>query len=156
MQQLTFSRGEVPTARFAHDGRQVLYTGASAGERARIYSTSVDRPDYRSLSLDEAKLLAISSRGDVAVALRPTWHLFEDGGRGTLAVVPLVGGSPRELLEAVSYADWSPDGANLAVIHRVGSTSPPGVPHREGPPRVQRLAEPSARLSSRRPGGVHR
>jgi dipeptidyl aminopeptidase/acylaminoacyl peptidase len=123
VQQLTFSRGEIPTARFAHDGRQVLYTGASAGETPRIYSTTVDRPDYRSLSLENAELLAASSRGDLAVALRPAWHRFEDGGRGTLAILPIVGGAPRELLEAVSYADWSPDGADLAVVHQVGSTS---------------------------------
>ncbi len=123
VQQLTFSRGEAVTARFAPDGREVLYTGAAAGELPRIYATTVDRPDYRPLSPENAELLAISRRGDLAVALRPSWRLFEDGCRGTLAVLPIVGGAPRELLEGVSYADWSPDGADLAVIHQVGSVS---------------------------------
>ena len=39
---------------------------------------------------------------------------------GTLARVPLEGGAPRELLENVSLADWSPDGRDLAVVHKVG------------------------------------
>ena len=38
---------------------------------------------------------------------------------GTLAKVPLSGGAPRELREDVKYADWSPDGRDLAVVRRV-------------------------------------
>ena len=34
---------------------------------------------------------------------------------GTLAVVPLAGGTPRELLENVGAADWTPDGRDLCV-----------------------------------------
>jgi Tol biopolymer transport system component len=30
--------------------------------------------------------------------------------------MPLAGGAPREVLEDVFYADWSPDGKNLAVV----------------------------------------
>ena len=123
VQQLTFLRGQAITARFAPDGRQVLFTGAGIGEPTRIYSTTLDRPDYRPLPLDVAELLAISPRGDLAVALHPVWHLFEDGGRGTLATMPMVGGAPRELLDDVNYADWAPDGANLAVVHQVKSSS---------------------------------
>ena len=40
--------------------------------------------------------------------------------RGTLARVPLAGGAPREVLEDVRDADWSPDGTNLAIVHDVG------------------------------------
>lgn len=35
---------------------------------------------------------------------------------GTLARVPLAGGTPREVAEQVLQADWSPDGANLTAI----------------------------------------
>jgi Tol biopolymer transport system component len=38
---------------------------------------------------------------------------------GTLARVPLVGGAPREILENVEWADWSPDGSNLAIVREV-------------------------------------
>ena len=33
---------------------------------------------------------------------------------------PMAGGTPREVLEGVLDADWSPDGKDLAVIHLVG------------------------------------
>ncbi|HEY1332785.1 MAG TPA: serine/threonine-protein kinase, partial [Myxococcaceae bacterium] len=87
VQQLSFTRGEVATARFAPDERHVLFTGSSPGEPVRIYSTTIDRPDYNPVPMEPAELLAISSRGDLAVSLRPTRHLFEDGARGTLATV---------------------------------------------------------------------
>ena len=34
--------------------------------------------------------------------------------------MPLAGGAPREILEGVQWADWSPDGTNLAVVRDVG------------------------------------
>ena len=49
---------------------------------------------------------------------------------GTLASVPLGGGAPREMMENVEFADWSPDGSNLAIVHEVGGRKrlefPPG------------------------------
>lgn len=42
------------------------------------------------------------------------------GTPGTLARVPLAGGAPREILENVSDADWSPDGSSLAVSRTIG------------------------------------
>jgi Tol biopolymer transport system component len=40
---------------------------------------------------------------------------------GTLARVPLAGGAPREILENVQDADWSPDGKSLAVARQSGN-----------------------------------
>ena len=34
--------------------------------------------------------------------------------------MPLVGGAPREVLENVEWADWSPDGSQLAIVRDVG------------------------------------
>jgi Tol biopolymer transport system component len=39
---------------------------------------------------------------------------------GTLARMPLEGGAPREVLEGVRDADWTPDGSALAIIRDVG------------------------------------
>ena len=39
---------------------------------------------------------------------------------GTLARMPLVGGAPRQVLEDVHWADWSPDGSSLAIVRNVG------------------------------------
>jgi len=41
--------------------------------------------------------------------------------KGTLARAPLAGGSPRELLEDVAWADWGPKG-ELAVVHHVSGS----------------------------------
>jgi Tol biopolymer transport system component len=49
---------------------------------------------------------------------------------GTLARVPLGGGAPREVMENVEFADWSPDGSTLAIAHEVAGRKrlefPPG------------------------------
>ncbi len=65
-------------------------------------------------------MLAISSTGELALSLgRHSIFGFETVG--TLARVPLAGGAPRELLENVEDADWSPDGASLAITREVGN-----------------------------------
>src|SRR5262249_43442990 len=40
---------------------------------------------------------------------------------GSVAVVSLAGGSPRELLDRVLEADWSPDGSQLAIYRDADS-----------------------------------
>jgi dipeptidyl aminopeptidase/acylaminoacyl peptidase len=72
--------------------------------------------EYRPLDLPGGRILSISSTGEMAVLLGPS----KDGTAGTLARVPLSGGAPREILENVSDADWSPDGASLAVLRTAG------------------------------------
>ena len=51
------------------------------------------------------------------------------GREATLAQAPILGGAPRQVLEDVTFADWSPTGA-LAVVRVVGSRQrlefPPG------------------------------
>ena len=45
--------------------------------------------------------------------------LLGDEDIGTLARVPFSGGAPREMLENVSGADWSPSGDTLAVVRSI-------------------------------------
>jgi hypothetical protein len=92
----------------------VHYTAAWNGGAPRIYSTTVESPEARPLDVGDAQLLAVSPSGELAMALRPKMVLF-DGSRGTLAVIPAMGGAPRELATDVEYADWAPDGQRLAV-----------------------------------------
>ncbi|HMC29652.1 MAG TPA: protein kinase, partial [Candidatus Angelobacter sp.] len=115
IQQLTFRRGTVLSARFAPDGRTVVYSAAWEGNPAEIFSTSAQSPESRSTDIKDASLLAISSTGQVAINQRP--RIAGPFARlGTLAVVPLTGGAPRALLDSVEGADFSPDGGQLAVI----------------------------------------
>ena len=44
------------------------------------------------------------------------------GRYGTLAQVPLAGGTPHELLDDVQDADFGPDGKSLAVVRRVDNS----------------------------------
>ncbi len=118
-QQLTFRRGPIFAARFAPDGKTVVYAAAWDGHPVELYTASLGSPGWRSLNLPGANLLAVSSKGELAVCLNGRL-LGHDFYRGTLARVPLAGGAPREILNNVEWADWSPDGSKLAVVHVVG------------------------------------
>jgi hypothetical protein len=114
---LTFRRGFLTGARFAPDGQTIVYSASWDGKPSEIFTTRVGSTESRSLGISPAVLLAVSSAGEMAV-------LFGCGQEnpcfGTLARVPLAGGAPREILEAVGEADWSPDGKDLAVTRFVG------------------------------------
>jgi len=116
--QLTFRRGTVRAARFAPDGQTILYSAAWQGNPSEIFTARPEGPESRSLGLSHAQLLSVSSTSELAVLLdsRPlsTWVNV-----GTLARMPLSGGAPRPVVEQVQWADWSPDGTNLAIVRDV-------------------------------------
>ncbi len=122
IQRLTYARGAIRTARFAPDGQTIVYGAAWEGLPLEIYSTRADSSESRSLGLPNADVLAISSTGELAISLH-RHYIFGFQSVGTLARVPLAGGAPREVLENVEDADWSPDGTSLAVTHQAGNHS---------------------------------
>jgi Tol biopolymer transport system component len=117
--RITFHRGTVFAARFTPDGKTIAYSATWEGGPAELYTVRTEFPESRPIGLSGANLLAISSSGEMAVVVggQSLPHGFY---RGTLARAPLSGGTPRELLDDVEWADWSADGANLAVVHVVG------------------------------------
>jgi Tol biopolymer transport system component len=118
---LTFRRGTLAGARFAPDGQTVVYSAAWEGNPVEVFSARIGSPESRPLVMPGARLLAVSSEGELAVALG--WRYISNWeARGTLARVPLSGGAPRQVLEDVQDADWSPDGKELAVVRQVGDT----------------------------------
>ena len=126
---LAFRRGIVRSARFTPDGKTVIYSAAWEGKPLGLFSTRPESPQSREMDPPGADVLAISSTGEMALALksRPSEGFLYSG---TLARVPLGGGAPRELLENVEFADWSPDGSTLAIAHDVAGRKrlefPPG------------------------------
>jgi serine/threonine protein kinase len=114
-QRLTFEQGTVYSARFAPDFRGVVYGAAWNDKPLQIFSTVGDSLLSQPLNLTEANLLAISRSGELAVALHGA-RLAHLETEGTLARSPLAGGSPREVLEHVPWADWDTNG-ELAVVH---------------------------------------
>ena len=117
--QLTFRRGTIWSARFAGDGSTIVYSAAWNGSASDLYTTRQDSQESRSLGLQNADILAVSTTGEMAILLN-RHYLGQFTERGTLARMPLGGGAPREVLEDVEHADWGPDGQNLVVVHYVG------------------------------------
>ncbi len=117
-QRLTFRLGRVESARFAPDGETIVYGAEWGKSPSELFSTRANATVSRSLGLTNAAILSVSSKEEMAILLRPrllTWSTYQ----GTLARAPLAGGTPREVLDDVLDADWSPDGKELAVIHVV-------------------------------------
>ncbi len=120
--QLTFRRGTVWSARFAPDGATVLYSSSWSGAPLETYATTAAGREARALEFPDAELLSVSSNQELAILVRRKYfgHLIS---RGTLARMPMAGSAPREILEDVQQADWSPDGSQLAVIRIVNGRS---------------------------------
>jgi DNA-binding winged helix-turn-helix (wHTH) protein/Tol biopolymer transport system component len=118
IQRLTVMRGTVYSARFAPDGQNVIYAASWEGAPVEIFSTNLSFHGSRSLGLMGTDLLAVSSSGEMAV-LQPASPQFMTGMAGTMGQVPLTGGTPRQIAEKVEWADWSPDGKSLAIVHEV-------------------------------------
>jgi eukaryotic-like serine/threonine-protein kinase len=119
--RLTYRRGFISGARFAPDGQTIVYSAAWDGAPARIYSMRPEGRESTALPLPNGLLRDVSSRGEIAMLLEPRYEYNLYFPRGTLAVVPLSGGSPRELLRDVRDAHWDADGASLAVVHQTGA-----------------------------------
>jgi eukaryotic-like serine/threonine-protein kinase len=117
--RVSFHRGEVLRSRFAPDGKTVFYSAKLNGGPADTYVIREDYPESVSAGLHGALLLAISRQGQMAVLVKAQFYAHYQWA-GTLATSPMGGGAPRELLEHVFDADWSPDGSDLAVIDLAG------------------------------------
>ncbi len=116
-QQVSFHRGNVIRARFAPDGKTVVYSGFLNGAAPDTYVIRSEYPEPTPAGLHGGLLLSISRQGQMAVLVRPG-NMAHFQALGTLAVAPLGGGAAREMLDQVYDADWSPDGNDLAVIDR--------------------------------------
>ena len=114
---LTFRRGMVHAARFAPDGKTIIYSAAWEGKSLQLFTTRPESPESHELEPAGADVLAVSSSGEMALSLRshPVAQFLYSG---TLARVPLVGGAPREVMENVEWADWAPDGSTLAIVRQ--------------------------------------
>ena len=117
-QRLTFSRGTMFNARFIPDGQTFFYSARWNGNPLDIFAIRTGRYESRSLNLVQTDLLAISATNEMAI-LRNARYQHHFVSRGTLARMPVGGGAPRDLVEDVQEADWSPDGAQLAVVRLV-------------------------------------
>ena len=116
--QKSFEPRPIFVARFAPDGQTMVYSAAPEGNVPELFSIRPEYPESRPLGSPRTHLLSVSSRGELAV-LTNAQYLDHRFFTGTLARMPLGGGAPREVLENVREADWSPDGSSLAIVREV-------------------------------------
>jgi Tol biopolymer transport system component len=117
--QLTFRRGSIRSARFAPDGQTILYSAAWQGNPTDVFTARPEAPESRSMGLNRTQLMSISNNAEMAVLL-DSKAIGAWVSMGTLARAPLAGGAPREILEQVQWADWSPDGTKFLVVRDAG------------------------------------
>jgi eukaryotic-like serine/threonine-protein kinase len=142
--QLTFRRGIITAARAAPDLQTIVYSAAWEGQPYDLYLTRLGSHEARPLGLRDSRLFSISTGSEMALmrGRQSVTRAF-----GTLARVPLAGGVPRELLEHVAAADWTPDGSQLAIVR--SAPDAPGKVQVEFPIGTK-VYESSSSLSSLR------
>ena len=116
---VSFHRGSIGNARFALDGKTILYSAAWEGKPPQIFSTRLDSTESTALPFPSADLLSISAAGKLAILV------LHGSESAAIAEVSLAGGAPRELVvadppEALQFsqqiADYAPGGERLAVV----------------------------------------
>ncbi len=113
--QLSFRPQTIFQAAFAPDGETIVYSAAFEGNVPELFTIRPEYPEPRALGLPNTQLLSVSSKGELAILTNPRFvrhRMF----LGTLARVSLGAAAPREILDDVRQADWSPDGSELAII----------------------------------------
>jgi eukaryotic-like serine/threonine-protein kinase len=116
--QLTFDPGVTGPARFTHDGDAVVYSAAWNGGAVQLFWQRASSNQARPLNLD-ADVMGIADSGDMAIILK---HHYQASwlASGTLARLPVEGGTPRPILDEVYWADITRDGKDFAVVRSSG------------------------------------
>src|SRR5207244_1732873 len=95
--RLTFKPTLIQSARFPAHGDTIVYSASRRMQPLRLNMLRTDHPESHALTLPSAELAGISRAGDMAVILNPPiWGpLWDWYSGGTLAEVPVLGGTPR-------------------------------------------------------------
>ena len=144
---------------FTPDAASVIYAAAWEGNPAEVFTTRIDGTDSRPLGLKNANVVAVSSRGEIAVLRKSADTRWTTGiGEGTLATVSLSGGEPRDVLDKVVAADWNPEGTQMAIVRQRIPAAAAGVGCPPSGPSSFRSATSciARRLASRASFAFHR
>jgi serine/threonine protein kinase/Tol biopolymer transport system component len=112
---VSFRDGTLQAARFSHDGQTIIYSGKWEGQPPEVAIARAGSPESRPLGIPSATVVAVSPTDELAVIEGCELAFLLDCS-GNLATVSLAGGSPRHLAANVTYADWSPDSKQLAIV----------------------------------------
>jgi eukaryotic-like serine/threonine-protein kinase len=116
LHRITFRRGTIWGARFTPDGN-LIYGAGWDGRPSELFASEGGSTESRPLGMAGTSILSVSRTGELAVDSNLELSGFEPSGM--LGRAPSGGGAPREIAAGVQYADWSPDGATLAIVRPV-------------------------------------
>ena len=119
MQQRTYRTQAIFSARYSSHAQGFVFSAAASGNSPRIYLVSGAYPEPRAISDSATLLLSVSSSDELAVLINAKYE-HHRVFTGTLARMPIGGGTPREMVKDVREADWSRDGTQLAIVRVVG------------------------------------
>ena len=119
MQRRTYRTQAIFTARYSSNAEAFVYSAAESGNTPRIFVVSGAYPEPRAISDSATHLLAVSSKDELAVLIDAKYE-HHRVFTGTLARMPLGGGTPREMVKGVRDADWSRDGSQIAIVRVIG------------------------------------
>lgn len=117
--RISYGRGTIRSARFTSGGHSVVYGAAWDGRPPQLFWAQPETPEARSYALPDADILSISPSGEMAILLNRRAGVGYIS-HGTLALMPVTGATPREMLDDVQDADWNPQGNSLAIVHWLG------------------------------------
>ena len=118
--RLTFRRGTVTGARFAHGTTDVVYSARWQGAVSQVFNVRTGSTESLPLGQPNTSVLAVSSRQEVAVIQEP--RLSSGFPVGTLAAMQ-AGGGARQLANKVRSADYTSDDATIVYADWDGERS---------------------------------
>ena len=119
-EQLTFRRVRIGGARFASEGQAAIYSETREANVTEVSRMAfADSPQSQRLNYPSGGDVLAARPGELALSMRRRFLLGERFV-GTLALAPIAGGTPHEVMENVEDADWDPSGAELAVVRSSG------------------------------------
>ena len=117
LHRVTFRRGNIWNARFTPD-RNIIYSASWDGQPPALFMAQPGSTESRPLEAGLVHIFGVSQSGELAVG---TSHHVLGGFEfaSMLARAPRGGGAPRDIVDNIEFADWSPDGTSLTVVRRV-------------------------------------
>ena len=141
--RLTFEQGTVYSARFAPGSRAIVYGAAWNGKPLQLFTTVGDSLLTQPLNVADASLFLSRAQENLPWCSMQITRSPGNRQMGYSARAPLAGGSPREVLEDVPWADWDAKG-ELAVVHHAEGRDRIEYPDRPCSLPKQRMGKPSS------------
>lgn len=118
---LTWENEWITNARFAPDGQSIVYSSARSGTIPSLFVMRTGEVVPQQLAGPGTHLLSVSATGELAVITGATNLWGHRVFSGTLSRMSSTGGA-RAWMDHVTEADFSPDGATLAIIRENAGT----------------------------------